>query len=136
MEMGKASRTIFLCRYLSHEDLRIEINDALNVVERVNGIMEFIFYGRLGEISSNSTNEQEMSLLCLHLLQVCMVHINTLLIQEVLLDPKWKNILNKHDMRALSPLLHGHINPYGFLHLDMEKRLNIKFNNQQYGEEV
>lgn len=136
MEMGKASRTIFLCRYLSHEDLRIEINDALNVVERVNGIMEFIFYGRLGEISSNNTNEQEMSLLCLHLLQVCMVHINTLLIQEVLLDPKWKNILNKHDMRALSPLLHGHINPYGFLHLDMEKRLNIKFNNQQYGEEV
>lgn len=134
MEMGKASRTIFLCRYLSHEDLRIEINDALNVVERVNGIMEFIFYGRLGEISSNSTNEQEMSLLCLHLLQVCMVHINTLLIQEVLLDPKWKNILNKHDMRALSPLMHGHINPYGFLHLDMEKRLNIKSNDQQYGE--
>lgn len=134
MEMGKASRTIFLCRYLSHEDLRIEINEALNVVERVNGIMEFIFYGRLGEISSNSTNEQEMSLLCLHLLQVCMVHINTLLIQEVLSDPKWKNILNKQDMRALSPLLHGHINPYGFLHLDMAKRLNIKFNKQQEGK--
>ena len=37
LEIGKASRTIFLCRYLSSEELRIEIHDALNVVERVNG---------------------------------------------------------------------------------------------------
>ncbi|MDP1880095.1 MAG: Tn3 family transposase, partial [Parachlamydiaceae bacterium] len=126
IEIGKASRTIFLCRYLSSEDLRININQALNVVERVNGIMGFIFYGRLGEISTNNTNDQELSLLCLHLLQVCMVYINTILIQTALSDPKWRLILKTEDMRALSPLFHGHINPYGFLSIDMNMRLNIE----------
>lgn len=126
MEIGKVSRTIFLCKYISSEALRMDIHEALNVVERVNGIMGFIFYGRLGEISTNNTNDQELSLLCLHLLQVCMVYINTILIQTTLSDPKWKSILKPDDMRALSPLFHGHINPYGLLSLDMLSRLNIE----------
>jgi TnpA family transposase len=134
MEIGKASRTIFLCRYLSSEDLRIDINDALNVVERVNGIMGFIFYGRLGEISTNNPNDQELSLLCLHLLQVCMVYINTILIQTALSDPKWLLILKTEDMRALSPLFHAHINPYGFLSLDMSTRLSIE--THRYKEKI
>ncbi len=125
LELGKASQTIFLCRYLRYEELRIEINEALNVVERVNGIMNFIFYGRLSEITSNKTNDQELSLLCLHLLQVCMCYINTILIQTVLNDPKWMSILTPEDLRALSPLFHAHINPYGFVALDMNTRLKI-----------
>lgn len=126
MEIGKASKTIFLCRYLSSEALRIDIHERLNVVERVNGIMGFIFYGRLGELSTNNTNDQELSLLCLHLLQVCMVYINTLLIQTTLSDPKWVLILKTDDRRALSPLFYAHINPYGFLSLDMTTRINIE----------
>ena len=126
LEIGKASRTIFLCRYLSSEKLRIDINEALNVVERVNGIMEFIFYGRLGEISTNMSHDQELSLLCLHLLQVCMVYINTIFIQTALSDPKWASLLTSEDWRALSPLFHGHINPYGSLSLDMNTRIIIE----------
>lgn len=130
LEIGKASRTIFLCRYLSSEELRIEIHDVLNVVERVNNIMEFIFYGRLGEISTNDTVDQELTLLCLHLLQVCMVYINTLLIQTVLSHPKWINLLIVEDKRALTPLFHTHINPYGVLLLNMNLRINIE--NHRY----
>jgi hypothetical protein len=55
-----------------------------------------------------------------------MVYINTILIQTALSDPKWISILKTEDMRALSPLFHGHINPYGFLLLDMNRRLNIE----------
>lgn len=134
-EIGKASRTIFLCRYLSSEPLRIEINEALNVVERVNSIMNFIFYGHLGEITSNKTHDQELSLLCLHLLQVCMCYINTILVQTILADPKWAVILTKEDLRALSPLFHGHINPYGLVALDMATRLQIEPHSRkvQYG---
>jgi len=134
LEIGKASRTIFLCRYISSEELRIDINEALNVVERVNGIMEFIFYGRLGEISTNMSHDQELSLLCLHLLQVCMVYINTILIQTALSDPKWASILTPEDWRALSPLFHAHINPYGSLSLDMSARIIIE--TQLYQENV
>jgi TnpA family transposase len=124
-EIGKAARTIFLCRYLSFEPLRIDIHESLNVVERVNSIMGFIFYGRLGEISTNNTEDQELSLLCLHLIEVSMVYINTILIQIVLSDPQWASLLTPEDRRALSPLFHGHINPYGFLSLNMDVRLDI-----------
>lgn len=124
-EIGKAARTIFLCRYLSSEALRVDIHESLNVVERVNSIMGFIFYGRLGEISTNNTQDQELSLLCLHLLEVSMVYINTILIQTVLSDSQWASLLTPEDRRALSPLFHGHINPYGFLSLDMDVRLDI-----------
>ena len=125
IELGKAVRTIFLCRYLLSEELRIEINESLNVVERLNGVMDFIFFGKLGGIATNDITEQELSVLCLHLLQVSMVYINTLLIQEVLSDPAWRTRLTTADWRALSPLIHSHINPYGLFPLDMLARLLI-----------
>ena len=125
-EIGKAEKTIFLCRNFSEEELRIEIHESLNVVERVNGIMHFIFFGKLGEITSNDKEEQELSIVCLHLLQACMVYINTLMIQKVLAEPKWKDRLTKEDKRALTPLLHSNINPYGIVSLDMSVRLLIE----------
>jgi TnpA family transposase len=125
IEIGKAAKTIFLCRYLSSESLRIEIHAALNVVERLNSIMHFIFYGKLGELTSNNTEEQALSVACLHLLQVCMVYINTLIIQQVLAEEFWKNRLTSQDKRALTPLLHAHINPYGLFPLDLDQRLII-----------
>ena len=125
IEIGNAVKTIFLCRYLSEEDLRVEINESQNVVERLNGIMGFIFYGKLGEISTNRRKEQALAVSCLHLLQVCMVYINTLIIQELLSDPAWANKLTPEDKRALTPLIHAHINPYGLFPLDLYKRLII-----------
>jgi len=125
-EIGKAEKTIFLCRNFSDEKLRIEIHESQNVVERVNGIMHFIFFGKLGEITSNDKEEQELSIVCLHLLQACMVYINTLMIQKVLSEPKWRDRLTQEDKRALTPLLHSHINPYGLVSLDMNARLLIE----------
>jgi len=128
IELGKAVKTIFLCRYLLSEELRIEINESLNVVERLNGVMDFIFFGKLGEMATNSIDDMELSVLCLHLLQVSMVYINTLLIQEVLSDPAWKNRMTPTDWRAMSAMIHAHINPYGIFHLDMMARLTISKN--------
>ena len=127
-EIGKANKSIFLCKYFEEENLRIEINEGLNVVERLNSVMDFIFYGKLGELKTNKTDDQELSILCLHLLQACMVYINTLIIQQVLSEPHWKNKLTPEDYRALTPLLSTHINPYGLFPIDFNERLKIDTN--------
>ena len=124
-EIGKAAKSIFLCKYIASEDLRIEINEGLNVVERINNVMSFIFYGKLGELRNNKTQEQEISILCLHLLQVCMVYINTLIIQNILYKKYWNGVFTGNDYRALTPLFSGHINPYGLFPIDLNQRLYI-----------
>jgi TnpA family transposase len=40
----------------------------------------------------------------LHLLQSCLVYVNTLLLQRVLADPKWARKLTEEDRRALNTL--------------------------------
>ena len=125
-ELGKAIKTIFLCQYLQHEELRQEIHEGLNVVERWNGVNSFIFYGKGGEISTNSRDDQELAVLCLHLLQICLVYINTLMIQQVLTKEHWANRLTLEDKRALTPIIHLHVNPYGLFLLDLNKRLPLQ----------
>jgi hypothetical protein len=56
------------------------------------------------------------------LLQVSLVYINTLMIQQVLSEPDWQDRLTEADRRALTPLLWGHVNPYGTFTLDMSAR--------------
>ncbi len=55
-----------------------------------------------------------------------MVYVNTLMIQQVLDEPDWFKRMKSEDLRALTPFICAHINPYGIFELDMEKRLPLK----------
>jgi TnpA family transposase len=126
MELGKARQTIFLCNYLNSEELRQEIQEGLNVIENWNGANSFAWYGKGGEIAVNNREDQEIAILALHLLQICMVYINTLLVQKILSEKEWLNKMQPEDFRGLTPLFYGHITPYGEFQLDMNKRINIE----------
>jgi TnpA family transposase len=125
-ELGKVIKTIFLCQYIISEAMLQEIHAGLNVVENWNSANGFIFYGDGSEIASNRIEDQELSVLSLHLLQLCLVYVNTLMIQQVLKESVWHGRMTAADFRALTPLIYAHINPYGWFELDMDKRLPIE----------
>ncbi len=119
IEPGKAIKTVFLCQYLHREPLRREIHDGLQVIENWNSTNDFSFFGKGGEIATNRLEDQELAVLSLHLLQVSLVYINTLMIQQVLTDQTWWERMKPDDLRALTPLIYAHITPYGTFQLDM-----------------
>lgn len=97
-ELGRAVKTIFLARYLHSKALRREIHEGLNTIERWNGANDFVYFARRGEMTSNRREDQEISMLALHLLQNCMVYVNTLMLQEVLAQPNWQGRLTETDL--------------------------------------
>ena len=120
-ELGKVEKTIYLCEYLSSIDLRYEVQEGLNVVERWNAANDFLCYGRQGIFATNSREQQEISTLSLQLLQNCLMLINTLLVERTLAQHQLLDPLNEEDRRALSPLFYEHVNPYGLFALDFDR---------------
>jgi hypothetical protein len=77
--------------------------------------------GRQGELATNSREQQEVVTLSLQLLQNCLMLINTLLVERTIeREGLWER-LTTEDLRALTPLFHGHINPYGQFALDLAR---------------
>ncbi len=84
-----------------------------------------IFYGKGGDIATNRRDEQELSVLCLRVLQAALVYVNTLMVQDILADDDWAAQLTDADRRGLTPLFWTHVAPYGEVKLDMTSRLAL-----------
>lgn len=126
IETGRAQKTLFVARYLRDRDLQREINEGLNVVESWNRGNSIIFFGKGGDIATNRHDEQELSVLCLRVLQSALVYVNTLMVQDVLADHTWSDRLTDVDRRGLNPLFWTHVAPYGEVRLNMTKRLALR----------
>jgi hypothetical protein len=88
--------------------------------------LQLLIYGNLLPLHEPLRLAEELAMLALHLLQVSLVYINTLMIQQVLSEPAWQNRLTAADLRALTPLLWAHVNPYGTFTLNMRERLPLE----------
>ena len=75
IETGCAQRTVFPARYLSDPNLQCEVNECLNVIEARNRGNSILFYGKGGDIASNRRDEQQLSVLCLRVLQAALVDV-------------------------------------------------------------
>ena len=94
-------------------------------IEQWNGANNFVLFARRGELASNRREDHEVSMLALHLLQNCMIYVNTLMLQHVLAHPDWRQKLQPRDLSALTPLIWEHVNPYGRFELDMNARIPL-----------
>jgi hypothetical protein len=124
LELGRAQRTIFVARYLPDRDHQREINGGLNVSESWNAGNGLIYYGKGGDIPSNNRDEQELSVLCLRVLQAAAVYLNTLMIQDVL--DEGLVLLQSEDQRGLTPLFWSNVAPYGEIRLNLTNRLALR----------
>jgi hypothetical protein len=94
-------------------------------VENWNSANTVLHYGKDGGMTGPDKEHAETSMLALHLLQPALVHINTLLAQQVLAEPAWAKRPTDEDRRGLTALFWSNVNPYGTFHLDMDKRLDL-----------
>lgn len=99
----------------------MEIHDALNIIENWNSSNAFICYGRKSEIQTNDPEMQELSILCIHLLQNALILVNTVMVENVLHQDGLLSRMKQEDFQALTPLFTMNINPYGYFALDFDK---------------
>lgn len=121
LEIGKALKTIHDCKFLTDSAYRHRIHAERNSMESWNSAIDFICYGGKSEIQTNDPMVQELTVLCLHLLQNALVLVNTVMLERVLNDSGYIHKMRPDAKKAITPLFTSNVNPFGDIHLDIYK---------------
>ncbi|OSC61110.1 hypothetical protein B5181_28710, partial [Streptomyces sp. 4F] len=79
------------------------------VVGNWNSANHDLFYSKDGDLTGSDKESREVSTLASHLLRSALVHVNTLLLQDILSEEMRQKRLTDVDRRALSPLFWTHV---------------------------
>ncbi|MFF8314527.1 Tn3 family transposase [Streptomyces lydicus] len=94
-------------------------------MENWNSANTMLHYGKEGALTGPDKEHAETSMLALHLLRSALVHVSTLLVQQVLAEPKWAMKLSEEYRRGLTALFWPMSTRNGTFRLDMSKRLDL-----------
>lgn len=73
-------------------------------------------YGKDGALTGPDKEHAETSMLALHLLQSSLVHVTTLLLQQVRSEPTWASRLTDEDRRGLTALFWSNKSSWTVVH--------------------
>ncbi|MFE5027916.1 Tn3 family transposase [Streptomyces sp. NPDC056656] len=91
-------------RELLRARAKILMSGGLQVAENRSSANTVLHYGKDGALAGPDREHAETSTLALHLLQSALVHVNTLLVRQVLAEPTWAKNPSDEDRRGLTAL--------------------------------
>jgi hypothetical protein len=115
-------RTIFLLRWLTDGEFRVEVTAQANKVEGYNNFSAWLSFGNEGIVTENDQEEQEKRSHYLDLVADAVIYQNVVDMSQVLKELASEGLeFNREDLEALSPYLTRHIKRFGEYVLDLSK---------------
>ena len=123
-EYGRLIRTIYLCRYVTDEELRRRVRRQLNKGESLHALRRDLFFAHQGHVRRRHLDDQVDQALCLTLVTNAAVLWTTTYMGDAL-DALRADGYPVTDEAAghLTPAQHDHINFYGTYNFDVESEL-------------
>lgn len=124
--MGEYINQYFL-RYYSETTLRQAIEKQLNKVELSHHFAKSVFYGNNQEFKVGSQEEQEIALLCRHLIQNSIILWNYLFISKKLSEimDKDEYLKSIEELKNSSIMTWQHINMHGEYDFEVSNKESI-----------
>jgi hypothetical protein len=119
-------RQVYASIFVSGEIIRQKNREQMFAIRSKKWRIYGSKVANLWVLQHNRLDQQELTALSLHLLQSCLVYVNTLLIQRVLAEPEQFQRMQQEDLRGLTPLIYSHVTPYGMFRLDLSERIEIE----------